>query len=211
MTSRSRSPILTSLPGNDTIKTIMKHDALYQQILEHQPYDEKEELDKSVMLDFLKRNDDALTRDNRVAHFTASAWIVNPSRTKVLMVYHKIYNSWSWVGGHADGDADLFHVVNKEVEEETGLKNIHPLVDGIYALNVITVNSHIKRGKLVNCHLHFDAAYLFEADESDAVRIKEDENSGIKWISIEDIDRCVTEEVMKPIYARLNKKLATLC
>lgn len=188
----------------------MEHEALYRRISEHQTFDEKEALDKSVMLDFLKRNNDVLTRENRVAHFTASAWIVNPSRTKVLMVYHKIYDSWSWVGGHADGDEDLFHVANKEVGEETGLKNIKPLVDGIYALNVITVNSHVKRGKLINCHLHFDVAYLFEADESDAIRIKEDENSGIKWINIEDVDSCVTEEVMKPIYARLNKKLAML-
>lgn len=23
------------------------------------------------------------------------------------MAYHNIYRSWSWVGGHADGDADL--------------------------------------------------------------------------------------------------------
>ena len=29
---------------------------------------------------------------------TASAWVVNPGRTKVLMVYHNIYKSWSWLG-----------------------------------------------------------------------------------------------------------------
>ena len=29
------------------------------------------------------------------AHFTASAWVVNPLRTKTLMIYHNIYQSWS--------------------------------------------------------------------------------------------------------------------
>ena len=34
------------------------------------------------------------------------------------MIYHNIYDSWAWVGGHADGDEDLVHVVKKEIEEQ---------------------------------------------------------------------------------------------
>ena len=30
----------------------------------------------------------------------------DPTRTKVLMCYHNIYDSWSWLGGHADGDRE---------------------------------------------------------------------------------------------------------
>ena len=77
---------------------------LYKQISEYQPYDEREKIDKEVMLNFIKSNEDVLTRDNKVAHFTTSAWITNKERTKVLMIYHNIYDSWAWVGGHADGD-----------------------------------------------------------------------------------------------------------
>lgn len=183
------------------------NEKLYKLIKEYQPTDEREELDKEVMLEFIENNEDVLTRNNKIAHFTTSAWIVNKERTKVLMIYHNIYDSWAWVGGHADGDEDLFHVVKKEIEEETGLTKIKPIKDGIYGLNVVTVNNHIKRGKIVNSHLHLDIEFAFVADEKDKIRIKEDENSGVKWIDINDINNYVTEEHMKPVYKRLNDKL----
>ena len=183
------------------------NEKLYKQISEYKPYDEREKEDKEVMLKFIENNGDVLTRDNKIAHFTASAWITNKEKTKVLMIYHNIYDSWAWVGGHADGDDDLYHVVVKEIKEETGLTNIKPLVNGIYGLNIVTVDNHIKRGKIVNSHLHLDVEYVFEADENDSIRIKEDENSGIKWIDINEVNNYTSEEKMKPIYSSLNKKL----
>lgn len=183
---------------------------LHKQISEYKPYDEREKIDKEVMIEFIENNEDVLTRENKIAHFTTSAWITNKERTKILMIYHNIYDSWAWVGGHSDGDEDLFHVINKEIEEETGLTNLKPLIEGIYGINIITVDNHIKRGKIVNSHLHFDVEYLFEADEKESVRIKEDENSGVKWIDIKEVNNYSTEEKMKPIYSRLNKKLFEL-
>lgn len=180
---------------------------LYQEILAYQPFDEKEANDKEVMLEFIRNNEDVLTRNNRIGHFTTSAWITNKERTKVLMIYHNIYQSWTWVGGHADGDEDLFRVVKKEIAEETGLTNLVPLSNGMCGLNIITVDNHIKRGKQVSSHLHLDIEYLFEANENDAVRVKEDENSGVKWVDIDKVNEYSTEENMKPIYHVLNEKL----
>ena len=75
----------------------------------------QEERDKAYMLDFLARHDDAFDRSNEEAHMTASAWVVSLDRTRVVMCYHNIYNSWSWTGGHADGDRDLPAVAMREV------------------------------------------------------------------------------------------------
>ena len=77
---------------------------LINQIKEYKPYNEQEERDKILILDWIRNNENAFSRENTVAHMTASAWVVNRERTRVLMVYHNIYNSWSWLGGHADGD-----------------------------------------------------------------------------------------------------------
>lgn len=172
-----------------------------------EPYNEEESIQKDVMLDFISKYEDVLTRDNKIAHFTTSGWIVNKDRTKVLMIYHNIYDSWAWVGGHADGDSDLLHVVKKEIEEETGITNVKLLSDKPYGLNVLTVDPHYKRGKYVNSHLHFDIEYLFEADEDDIVRIKEDENSGVKWVPLNEVKDYSTENKMKPVYQRLTDKL----
>ena len=58
--------------------------------------------DKEQMLRFMDQNPNYLVRENQIAHFTASIWTVNKERTKTLMVYHNIYDSWSWIGGHAN-------------------------------------------------------------------------------------------------------------
>lgn len=186
------------------------NEKIYNEILNYIPFDEKEENDKKVMLEYIKNNEDVLTRNNEIVHMTVSAWIVNKDKTKVLMIHHNIYNSWSWIGGHADGDDDFLRVAKKEVEEETGVTKLKLLTDKIYGLNIVTVENHIKRGKQVNSHLHFDIEYLFEADENDQLRIKEDENSGVKWIDINEVINYSSEEKMKPIYKRLIDKLETM-
>ena len=61
------------------------------------PFNEQEEKDKALILNWIKTNDNAFSRENAVAHMTASAWVVNKDRSKVLMVYHNIYHSWSWL------------------------------------------------------------------------------------------------------------------
>ena len=180
---------------------------LKEQIKNYIPYNEQEDNDKEIMLKSLEIFDDMLTRENEICHFTASNWIVNKDRTKVLMIYHNIYKSWAWVGGHADGDADLLHVALKEAQEETGLKNFKVLSDGIYSISILTVDSHIKRGKFVSSHLHFDCCYLLEADENEELKIKEDENSGVKWVDIDKAIETSNEETMKPVYKKLNDKL----
>lgn len=183
---------------------------LKEQIENYIPYNEQEKNDKEMMLKYIDTFEDVLTRENRMCHFTASNWIVNKERTKVLMIYHNIYKSWAWTGGHADGDSDLLHVALKEVEEETGLKNLKLLSDGIFGIQILTVDSHIKRGKFVPSHLHLDCCFLLEADESEAVKIKADENSGVEWIDIDQATDVTNEEKMKPIYAKLNEKMKAM-
>ncbi len=79
---------------------------LRKQIEEYIPCNEQEENDKELMLTYIDTFSDVLTRDNRIGHFSASSWITNKERTKALMIYHNIYKSWAWTGGHADGDAN---------------------------------------------------------------------------------------------------------
>lgn len=67
---------------------------------------EQEKKDKEIILKCIDTFDDILTRNNEIAHITSSGFVVNRNRDKVLMVYHNIYNSWSWTGGHADGEED---------------------------------------------------------------------------------------------------------
>ena len=84
--------------------------SLLEAIKNYKPANEQEARDKEQMLQFMKQNPDYLERTNQIAHFTASMWTVNKERTKTLLVYHNLYDSWSWIGGHADGIEDLCEV-----------------------------------------------------------------------------------------------------
>lgn len=183
---------------------------LRKQIENYIPYNAQEEKDKELILRYMDTFDNLLTRDNEFAHFTASAWLVNKERTKVLMVYHNIYQSWSWVGGHADGNPDLLRVAIREAKEETGLKQVAPVLEDIFSIEILGVSAHEKRGKHVAAHVHLNATFLLEADEQEALRIKQDENSAVKWFPLDEAVEASTERDLQVVYRKLNEKLASL-
>lgn len=181
---------------------------LKEQIENYKPYNEQEEKDKQTMLKYLNTFDDCLTRNNEFGHFTASSWAVNKERTKVLMIYHNIYQSWAWSGGHADGESDLLGTAIRELKEETGVENVTVVKPDIFSLEIVTVDGHIKRGKYVSSHVHLNLTYLLEVDENEILKIKPDENSGVKWVNLEDVEKESTEKwICENVYRKLNEKL----
>ena len=100
----------------------MRHVTLLEELEAYRPWNDQEERDRAELLRRLRSGEALYTRDNAAGHLTASAWVVSPDRTQVLMAYHNLYDSWSWLGGHADGDRDLLAVSMREVREETGLE-----------------------------------------------------------------------------------------
>ena len=184
---------------------------IYEQIKAYRPWNEQERQDQAVILAFLERNPDAFYRSNLLAHMTASAWVVNPQRSKALMVYHRLYDSWSWAGGHADGEEDLLAVALREVREETGVQRLRPVTEEIYSLEVLTVDGHEKHGRYVPSHLHLNVTYLLEAEEDQPLRVCEAENSGVAWFSLADALSASTEPwFVERIYKKLNEKLNSI-
>lgn len=207
--------------------------ALRDAIAAFEPFNEQEAADKRVILRALDTDPDCFDRSAQ-AHMACSIWVVDPTFAQTLLVYHNIYDSWSWIGGHADGECDLAVVALRELQEETGVAHARlvmgeargangasavsaPTVGGarplcgpggIYSLEVLTVDGHEKRGAYVSSHLHLNVTYLAIADPVEPIRIKPDENSGVRWVPLEDTIRLSTEPWIRDrIYRKLIDKL----
>ena len=181
---------------------------LREEIRRYEPFNEQEREDKEEILRQMEQTDHILTRDNRNAHITVSAWIMDRDRKKVLMAYHNIYQSWAWLGGHADGNADLKAVALKEIREESGLESVRFVTEDIFSLEILTVDGHEKRGSYVPSHLHLNVSYLLDAYEEDVLRIKPDENSGVRWFFLEEaLAACSEPWMIERVYKKLNAKV----
>lgn len=182
------------------------------------PQNPQEKEDLQVMLQACKLHPDVLSRSCEDGHFTASAWICDREHKRVLLVYHRIFDSWAWTGGHADGDPDLLRVALREAEEETGLREFQLLNTDVLSgdekppisLEILKVKAHRRRGLFVPAHLHYNLTWLLEADATTPLRIKEDENSGVAWFLLDEVCAHCSEPQMQPIYAKLNARLQAL-
>lgn len=171
------------------------------------PVNRQEEKDRELMLQIIEREGVPLGRESE-AHFTVSAIVLNHQRDKFLFVYHNLYDSWSWMGGHMDGDPDPKRVILKEVGEESGLTDVSFISDDIISLEVLTVEGHVKRGRYVSSHLHLNVTYLLEADSNAPLRIKPDENRGVRWFSLDQFtsvsnEKWFNEHIYNKLYRRI--------
>lgn len=177
------------------------------------PANEQEAADRACILEQLASDPNVFDR-TALAHMACSIWTVDPTFTKTLLVYHNIYDSWSWIGGHADGQRDLAAVALRELAEETGVTDAHLVPCGpgsILSCEVLTVNGHEKRGAYVSSHLHLNVTYLAVANPAQHIRIKPDENSGVTWVPLDDAVALSSEPwIRERIYRKLIAKTRRL-
>lgn len=136
--------------------------------------------EKKFIHDFLTLlNDEAdcFKRALKTGHITGSSWIVNKSRDKALLTYHRKLNRWLQLGGHADGEEDILNVSKREAREESGLSSLVVVSRDIFDIDIHLIPANVKE----DSHHHYDIRYLFEADDSETLIVSQ-ESKKLKWI-----------------------------
>ena len=176
---------------------------LREQILAYDPENEMEKQHKDEILARWDEMGDEIFERPDGGHFTASSVILNQTMDKMLMVHHNIYKSFGWTGGHADGEQNLLWKAMDEAREETGIQEIRPLSSEILSIDILPVVSHVKRGKTVAAHRHYNITYGFIAPEKQTLTVKPDENSAVCWVPLEKVAEMCTEPHMIPVYEKI--------
>ena len=136
-----------------------------------------------TMLSFIENDTNHFSRTNHHGHFTGSAWIINPDKSKILMTHHKKIGKWLQLGGHADGESDLLKVSQREAIEESGINNFVTISNEIFDMDIHEIPPIGSDPK----HLHYDIRFLLEADPDEESLTISNESHDVAWIPLDQI------------------------
>jgi 8-oxo-dGTP pyrophosphatase MutT (NUDIX family) len=160
------------------------------------PSNDTESEHRRRMLTLTDASGDPCARDHFVpGHFTASAFVLDPSGTALLLIFHEKFRRWLQPGGHVEpNDADLVAAALREVAEETGLSDADVVGEGWFDLDVHDIPA--RKGD--PAHQHFDVRVLLQARSgelsagSDAL--------AARWVPLAEVETIETDEsVMRAV------------
>jgi len=141
--------------------------------------DEKQERVRLEFLEHLAAYPDGMWRECLPGHLTASAAVLDPSGTKVLLTLHRKVKAWLQLGGHCEaGDTTLAGAALREATEESGIAGLrlHPVP--------LALDRH-----RVYCHpagtYHLDVQYVAFAPSLD--HQISDESDDLRWFDVNDL------------------------
>ena len=150
---------------------------------------------------FVAAHADAFERALAIGHITASAWIVDASHTRALLMHHRKLGKWLQPGGHADGDFDVRRTALREAREESGLRSLRLAQNRIYDLDVHAIPA--RPGE--PAHDHYDVRFAFEADPAEPLVVNE-ESKELAWVALDALASYGADESV----LRLARKTARL-
>lgn len=171
----------------------------------YEPKNDREAEDREHLLQL----DPSLIATNRTApyHFTTSSMVMDFEADKLLMIYHPIYKSFSWPGGHVEEGEELFYSALRELYEETGILYVKPLCEGPLAMELMPVSAHMRKGEAVDSHFHINFCYGFLGHEDDTLLEVKDNR---KWVAVSELDTFVSEAHMLPLYKELIERMKAI-
>lgn len=169
----------------------MSREDVIRQLRDYQVRWKDESKTVERFIDFVSSHPDCFERGLRIGHVTGSAWVVNPAGTHVLLTHHKKLDMWVQLGGHADGDSDVFRVARREAEEESGLEAVAPVSNRIFDVDVHRIPAREDEPE----HFHWDIRYALRAVGNETYAVS-DESHDLRWIEIQSLASVTQEESM---------------
>ncbi|MEU0857884.1 NUDIX hydrolase [Streptomyces griseofuscus] len=151
-------------------------------------YEGQDELRQSY-LDHLAAHPGGMWKACHAGHVTASALVIDPERSRVLLTLHRKLRMWLQMGGHCEpGDATVAAAALREATEESGMAGLTLLPGGPVRLDRHPIPSP--------CHWHYDVQYAALAP-SGAVAAISDESLDLRWFPYDEVASVADESVVR--------------
>ena len=169
----------------------------------YRPEGDTEAADIQRVRALLEASGDPYRRDLPL-HVTASALIVHPPTSRILLRWHQRQQAWLQVGGHGDpGETDPLAIVAREAEEETGLIDLVPWPDAEIKQVVIV---DVPPGKGEPAHQHADVRFFMATASPEAIRA-ENAQAQLRWLTLPEARDTTSEPNLRETLARIEPLL----
>ena len=132
--------------------------------------------------EFVENNPDCFKRSLKTGHVTASAWLINPDGTEVLLTHHRKLNLWIQLGGHVDGNPDLTVEAIREAQEESGIETLVLVSEQLFDIDIHPIPAQGAEP----AHFHYDARFLIRAG-SRRFRVSRESRS-LAWVPMNRLE-----------------------
>jgi len=162
---------------------------LEQALNSFKPHDDIEEAHVQKLRHFINGDQNIFSRQNLEGHITGSGFLMTSDLSKILLTHHAKLGKWFQFGGHSDDDSNTKRVAARETIEESGIEAIHPLVSGIFDIDIHKIPENIKKQE--PSHYHYDIRFMFATDQQQF--IVSDESNDLKWFTLDEFVNTVEQ------------------
>jgi len=149
----------------------------------HSPHDSLEQKHVTDTLRFLTQTDNCTSTTNLSGHVTASAWVLNPDSSAVLLTHHKKLGRWFQLGGHIEDDDSIQAASLREAEEESGIGELRLVSQDLFDLDVHLIPAR----NTVPEHYHYDFRFLLVAGDTE-FHVSEESNE-LAWVDFAQLKK----------------------
>ena len=145
---------------------------------------------ESVILRFAERlKEGNLTRDeNPKTHFCAYFLPYDEKCKKIFIIHHKKSGLWLSLGGHIDRGETLTVTLNREINEELGIKNKVKKEINPFLLTITPISNPVQP-----CKEHLDIWYRIPMAE-DEINANTEEFHDSRWATLDEARKLITDK-----------------
>jgi 8-oxo-dGTP pyrophosphatase MutT (NUDIX family) len=163
-----------------------------------QPTEAAQDQLRRSFLTYLADHPDAVWRRCRPDHLTASAVVLSPDRSQVLLHLHGKVGRWLQFGGHPEpGDTSLLGAAVREAVEEGGLDALQPLLP-----EPVRLDRHPAPCAPGSARDHLDVQFVLLADRVVPPRAST-ESQDVRWFAVDALPPDTDDSVRLLVEAAL--------